>query len=143
VVLTARNLNKKIRIVSKCIEDESERKFENAGVDKTVSPTRIGGLRMASEMVRPAAASFLDIMLRDKKGVRFDEVEITETSKLNGKTVSETGILEQTGAIIVSIRRKSGEFEYNPRGATNVVAGDSLIVLGDIEEIVKLREIAQ
>ena len=41
-------------------------KMRKAGADSIVSPNLIGGLRMASEMIRPAVVSFLDKMLRDK-----------------------------------------------------------------------------
>ena len=37
VVLTARGLNKNIRIITRCVEDESEQKFLRAGADKVVS----------------------------------------------------------------------------------------------------------
>ena len=74
VVLTARGLNPRIRIISKCEDDESEQKLLRAGADSVVSSKRIGGLRMASEMIRPAVVSFLDIMVRDPQGYRVEEV---------------------------------------------------------------------
>ena len=53
VVLTARGLNEDVRLVSKCEDDESEPKLRRAGADGILSAKRIGGIRMASEMVRP------------------------------------------------------------------------------------------
>ncbi|MFH1823700.1 MAG: potassium channel protein [Candidatus Firestonebacteria bacterium] len=135
VVLTARELNENIRIVTKCIEDESEQKFLRAGANKTISPTYIGGLRMASEMIRPTVASFLDVMLRDKKGVRFEEVAISQISKLVNKTIAEIEILEKTGVIVVAIKNNKGEYLYNPRGNTKINVKDTLIILGDVEQI--------
>ncbi|MFH1074608.1 MAG: potassium channel protein [Candidatus Firestonebacteria bacterium] len=135
VVLTARELNKNIRIVTKCVEDLSEQKFKRAGADKTVSTNRIGGLRMASEMVRPAAASFLDVMLRDKKGVRFEEIQINENSKIAGKTIAESGIHHGTGASVVAIKSAGADFLYNPGGSTVIKKNDTLVVLGTVEQI--------
>ncbi|OGF50275.1 MAG: hypothetical protein A2044_01925 [Candidatus Firestonebacteria bacterium GWA2_43_8] len=135
VVLTARELNKDIRIVTKCVEDLSEQKFKRAGVDKTVSTNRIGGLRMASEMIRPTAASFLDVMLRDKKGVRFEELAVKENSKIAGKTIAESGIHQGTGASVVAIKSPGADFLYNPRGSTIINKNDTLVVLGTVEQI--------
>ena len=141
VVLTARELNKDIRIITKCVEDPSEQKFVRAGADKTVSTNRIGGLRMASEMVRPTTASFLDIMLRDKKGVRFEEIPVKEGSKIAGKTIAASGIHEETGASVVAIRSKDSEFLYNPRGSTVINKNDTLVVLGTVEQIKTMAEL--
>ncbi len=141
VVLTARELNEEIRIVTKCVEDLSEQKFIRAGADKTVSTNRIGGLRMASEMVRPTAASFLDGMLRDKKGVRFEEIVIKEASKIAGKTILASGIYEETGASVVAIRSGTSEFLYNPRGSTVINKNDTLVVLGTVEQIKTMADL--
>lgn len=141
VVLTARELNKNIRIVTKCVEDLSEQKFKRAGADKTVSTNRIGGLRMASEMVRPAAASFLDVMLRDKKGVRFEEISVKENSKIAGKTIAASGIHAETGASVIAIKSGNADFLYNPRGSTVINKNDTLVVLGTVEQIKTMADL--
>lgn len=141
VVLTARELNKGIRIVTKCVEDLSEQKFKRAGADKTVSTNRIGGLRMASEMVRPTTASFLDVMLRDKKGVRFEELSVKDNSKIAGKTIDESGIHEENGASVIAIKSQGVDFLYNPRGATVIKNNDVLVVLGTVEQIRIMAEL--
>jgi len=141
VVLTARGLNKNIRIITRCVEDESEQKFLRAGADKVVSTDYIGGLRMASEMIRPAATSFLDIMLRDRKGVRFDEVTVNQNSKLVNKTIAESEIFKKTGVIVVAVKNDKGEYLYNPRGDTKINAKDTLIVLGDVRQIQNLKNL--
>ena len=141
VVLSTRELNKDIRIVSKCVEDASEQKFKRAGADKTVSTNRIGGLRMASEMIRPTAASFLDIMLRDKRGMRFEEVAVRADSKIAGKTIAESGIHEKTGANVIAIRSAGGDYLYNPRGKTTLNKNDTLVVLGTVEQVQAMAEL--
>ena len=141
VVLTARELNKNIRIVTKCVEDLSEQKFKRAGADKTVSTNRIGGLRMASEMIRPAAASFLDVMLRDKKGVRFEEIAVKENSKIAGKTIADSGIHAETGASVIAIKSGCADFLYNPRGSTVINKNDVLVVLGTVEQIKTMADL--
>src|SRR5512139_816645 len=58
ISLSARQLNPKVRIVARCDEARNVEKMQRAGAESAVSPTRIGGLRIASEMLRPAVVSF-------------------------------------------------------------------------------------
>lgn len=144
VVLTARNLNPAIRIVARCNEDESDHKLRTAGADAVVSANMIGGMRMASEMLRPTVVSFLDIMLKSKDGVlRVEEASISVNSKIAGKTIRDANILKNIGLIIISVKDgETGEYTYNPRGDMVLKANDTLIVLGRVEQVSKLRELA-
>ena len=142
VVLTASELNKHVRIISKRIEDESEQKFFRAGADKTISTNKIGGLRMTSEMLRPTTATFLDFMLRDKKNIRFEDVEVGSEG-LAGKTLAETCLHDKTGAMVVAIRSKDGEIVYNPKGNTRIDSGSILVALGGVEQIEALRALSK
>lgn len=51
VTMTARMLNKNIRIISRMTDQNLEAKLKKAGADRIVSPNYIGALRMASEMI--------------------------------------------------------------------------------------------
>lgn len=50
VILTARELNPRLRIVSKVDEVESQVKLKKAGADSIISANHIAGLKMASEV---------------------------------------------------------------------------------------------
>src|SRR5687767_9091671 len=86
VVMTAHGINPKMRIVARYVNDRSAEKLKKAGASAVVSPNAIGGLRMASEALRPAVVSFLDVMLRSSKAtLRIEEAHVHEGSKLAGK----------------------------------------------------------
>ena len=73
VVLSARELNHRIRIVTQAIDRSAVPKLIKAGADEVVSSTVIGGMRIASTMLRPAVVKFLDAMLYGKdKPLRFE-----------------------------------------------------------------------
>lgn len=75
VTLTARQLNAGIRIVARIQDVDHEVKVRKVGADAVVSPQHIGGLRLASELVRPTVVTFLDTMLRDRElNLRIDEI---------------------------------------------------------------------
>jgi voltage-gated potassium channel len=141
VVFTAKRLNPKIRVISKAIEEESEQKIRMAGADSVVMPNFIGGLRMASELIRPSVVSFLDVMLRSKdKTIRIDELSISDSSCYKNKTLRETGILSRRDVTVVALRNHSTDvYEFNPPADTVLAAGDTVILMGDINSITSIK----
>lgn len=140
VILTARGLNPNLRIVTRLIEEEARAKLGKAGADAIVSTNFIGGLRMASEMVRPTVVSFLDKMLRAAAAdVRVSEAKIPAGSKLIGRTLGEARIYEKTGLTVISIARDD-TFELNPSADTRLKEGDELIVCCTSEQLKKLSD---
>jgi voltage-gated potassium channel len=140
VTITAKRLNSKLRVISRTVEEESDQKLRQAGADGVVSPNRIGGLRMASELIRPAVVSFLDIMLRNTdKNIRVSEITINETSPKIGMTILESGLSSVEGAGLMAIRIDE-QWIYNPVPTTKLYAGMILILVGDVRIIDKLRQ---
>ncbi len=131
VTISARNLNPGIRIVSKAIDPHSPSKMVKAGADSVISPTFIGGMRMVSEMIRPAVTTFLDMMLRERNRVlRFDEHAIPAGSPLAGATIAETRLEERTGALLVALRKGGAkEFVFNPPKTTVLAESDVLVFI--------------
>ena len=144
VVLTARGLNPNIRIVSRSIDQETVHKLTRAGANAVVSTEVIGGLRMVSEMIRPTVTTFLDTMLRQRGSVlRVDEAQISGESDLLGKTLKQAQIAEKTGLVVIAIKDSVTEnYKYTPPMDTVLREKDILIVIGDIEQISKLRKLA-
>ncbi len=143
VVLSARALNPRLRIVSQAIEEDSKPKLLKAGADSVVLPNVIGGLRMASEVLRPAVVTFLDFMIRGKEmTLRVEEAKISSGSSFIGKTLGEAEVPRKTGLIVVAIKDSGdGSYHYNPGASTKLKKDDILIVMGDVEQIRKLKEL--
>ena len=143
VVLSARGLNPRLRIVAQAIEEDSKPKLLRAGADSVVLPNVIGGLRMASEILRPAVVTFLDLMIRGKEmTLRVEEARISSGSSFIGKTLGETEVPRKTGLIVVAIKDSKDEgYHYNPGVSTKLKEGDILIVMGDVEQTRKLKEL--
>ena len=67
IIITAKQLNPKLRIVARAHEIRNVEKMRKAGADEGSAPDFTGGMRMASAMVRPHVVSFLDEMLKSEK----------------------------------------------------------------------------
>jgi len=144
VTVTARDLNPHIRIVTKGIDLKSHKKILKAGSNAVISPTHIGGMRMVSEMVRPAVVTFLDMMLRDReKALRFEEIVIQADSPLLDKTIKETRIKEKTGALVVAVKRAgSDDYDFNPDTDTPLKSGEALILIATPHMVKAIENIA-
>lgn len=141
VVFTTKRLNPVIRVISRAVEEESEQKMRLAGADSVVMPNFIGGLRMASELIRPSVVSFLDIMLRSKeKTIRVDELAIDELSPYRDRTLQSTEILSRKDVTVVALSRRSeNSYIFNPSGNEMLQSGDVVILMGDIKAINSIK----
>lgn len=143
VCLSARDLAATVTIVARAYEEESIDKLYRAGADQVVSPNVSSAIRMASALLRPSVVAFVDIATRspDLK-LRMEQTHIAEGSGVAGKTLGEARIPEETGLIVIAIGRHTDaglDFVFNPSAGTRLDAGDDVIVLGDSQQIERLR----
>lgn len=140
LLLTAKNLNHDLRIVTKVVNDAAKPKLLRAGASAVVAPNFIGGLRLASEMLRPNVVSFLDIMLRQSEGYRFEEATVTPGSASAGKTLRHLDLFGKFGINPVAIREGGKTFHYNPSPDHKLKPGDTLVVIAEPDKLAKLRK---
>ncbi|MCE5333963.1 MAG: potassium channel protein [Desulfobacteraceae bacterium] len=141
IMVQARYVNPSVKIVARCQENSLTDKFYRAGANYVVNPAFIGGMRMASEMVRPHVVSFLDRMLRGRdKSVRVEEVTICAGSPWAGHTISEVEMQRKTELLPISMKPHDGDdFSYNPPLDTVLQPGTVVIVIGNPDQITKLK----
>lgn len=142
-VLTARNLNDKIYIISNAITKSGNEKLLKVGADKTLSAVEISGNRMASLMIKPNIISFLDIVTRmGDVELDLEEVIVKKGSYLENKTLIEAEIPRKTGLTVLAIKKIEDEkMLFNPPTDYTFKIGDVLIILGREEQVDKLRNL--
>ncbi len=139
ISLSARQLNPKIRVVARCEEVRNSEKMQRAGADSAVSPTRIGGLRMASEMLRPAVVNFLDVMLRHEDlALRIEELAVP--ASMVGCTLAALDLQHFRKLLLLAVRTGQG-WTYNPPRDHVMQAGETLIFMGSPEEREQLERV--
>ena len=143
VCLTARDLCPELTIVARANEEEAVNKLYRAGASHVVSPDMSGAIRMASVLLRPSVVSFIDIATRSSDLTpRMEQTTINQASKLAGRTLAEARIPQETGLIVIALKKKGDtprDFLFNPPADTRLEAGDEMIVLGQEEQINQLR----
>ncbi len=144
ITLSAKNLNPRLRIVAKALNESNVIKLKRAGASEVVLPNIIGGIRMASIAVRPEVVSFLDIITQHGSlNLRIEEIRIPKNSSFCGKLLRDLKIPLRTGVIIIGLRRVDGSLIINPMSTTMVLPDDTLIIIGTDEQAEKLREISK
>ncbi|MDZ4383624.1 MAG: potassium channel protein [Thermodesulfovibrionia bacterium] len=142
VVLSARGLNPKLRIAARASEEGVEQKLIRAGADNVISPYHIGALRIAHTMLKPAVVDFIEFAT--KKGnieLQMEEIKVKEDSHIMGLSLDECEMRKELGIIIVAIKRASGEMEFNPTSASIIKQGDTLIAMGEVNQLKKLEQL--
>ncbi|HYA41316.1 MAG TPA: potassium channel protein [Syntrophobacteraceae bacterium] len=141
ITVQARYVNPDIKIVARCHENNLIDKFYRAGANYVVNPSLIGGMRMASEMLRPHVVSFLDRMLRGSDAMRVEEVVIAEGSPWIGRSLREIDFQGKTGLIPISLKHpQDAQFTYNPSQDEVLRPQSVIVVIGNPEQVSNLRK---
>jgi voltage-gated potassium channel len=147
VVVSARDVNPDLYIVSRVVVDTSVRKLEIAGADRTLSPYAVGGKRLARITIHPFIIDYLDMITAGSdENVRFrlEEFEVDVNSPLVDRTVGQLKAAElETGARLLAIRHKDRRFNTNPSPEDEILPGDVLIVLGTREQVTRIERLVE
>jgi voltage-gated potassium channel len=130
ITLTARSLNPKLFIVARGEEVGSQKKLLRAGADKVESPYEMGGRKLAQTILRPTVTTFIDLAMHEGVELSMEEVEVSADCPICNMALKDTGIRQQLNLIVVAIKRADGEMLFNPTPETQILTGDTLIVLG-------------
>ena len=143
VVLSARELNSKLRIISRASMDHSDTKLKRAGADNVIMPDKIGGQRMAKLVVQPDVVEFLEyIMLQSTDSVVLEEIYCKDMASIFlEKSIRELDIRNESGANIIGLKREDNSFIINPLPEVVLTPHDKLFALGTKTQINRLSQI--
>jgi voltage-gated potassium channel len=143
IAVVARQKNAGIRIVSRCTDLSYSSRMMKVGANATVSPNRIGGLRLASEVLRPSVVSFLDLMLQEKsRTLRIEEIDLGAASAWTGRTIGELDLNARYNLLLLAMKPTSepdSQLMFNPSASTTLPQAAVLILLGDMEDLRQAR----
>jgi voltage-gated potassium channel len=142
ITLSARGLQPTLFITARASDSETENKLKRAGADRVVSPSTIGGRRLAMLALRPAVVDFLDIVASPRwPEIEMANVAVGDQSSLNGQTMKD--IRQCSKAMVIAIKKKSGQLVLNPPEEEKIAAGDSLFVMGAKEQVTSLETVCK
>lgn len=143
VVLSARQLNKNMKIISRASQETSYDKLKLAGANNVILPDRIGGDHMASLVVVPDLIEFIDnLSIIGKSNINIEEIAIDKlynTSEV--KTIKDLDLRNKTGCTVIGFKDGNGDYLVNPEAELRLVPNSKIIVLGRPEQIQKLNSL--
>ncbi len=138
VCFSASQLNPNLRVVSLAREPKNIDKMKHAGAASVISAEQIGGLRMASEMARPAVVSFLDTMLRDReRNLRIEEVSVP--ASMVGMSLLDLKLKRFRDLLLMAIQ-EGVNWIYNPEDAHLLTENSVLVFMGTPDARIKLEK---
>ncbi|MBW3601301.1 MAG: potassium channel protein [Actinobacteria bacterium] len=141
IVLTSKGLRPDLTVVARAKTDENEAKLRRAGADRVISPTTIGGRRIAQILTRPVVADFLDGLGAGGIEYTLDEVPVREGSELAGATLEGAGLRERHRCTVLAVHHAEGGWlDTHPEPDSRLHAGDVLVVMGGDDDVHAMRE---
>ncbi|BAO76660.1 potassium channel protein [Winogradskyella sp. PG-2] len=141
VVLSARQINNRMTIISRASQETSYNKLKLAGANNVILPDRIGGDHMASLVVIPDLVEFIDNLgIVGERNINVEEVKVEQLyNAKNTKTIRDLDLRKNTGCTVIGFKDDKGEYIVNPEANTQLVPGSKIIVLGRPEQIERLN----
>jgi voltage-gated potassium channel len=146
VTLSARNLDKNLKIISTSRTKAETKKLMIAGATKVLNPNELGALRIYRHMTKPLMLRVLDEILFSRSDLNISEVYVTENSVLNKTFLKDLTIHKEYNILLVGIMDKElgDNFIFNTKGINHKIdEGDILVVIGkslDLEKFNKYLE---
>jgi voltage-gated potassium channel len=137
----------KMRLVARTADNKFADRMIRAGAKSTVSPSQIGGLRLASEVIRPHVVGFLDRMLKEQGStLRVEEIEVTAPSKWVGTALHDLNLKGQYNLLVLGLKNpgaSGADLVINPPDNAVVPQGGVIIAMGDMKDIQRARQSAR
>jgi voltage-gated potassium channel len=141
VTLSARQLNPDLFILARAEEEQAEKKMLAAGANKVVCPYSMGAHRMAQTILSPTVTDFLDLALMGaNQDIQMQEMPVDPSSKLINVALQDSGIRQELDLIIVAVKKAAGGMLFNPSSRTELEAGDTVITIGEADNLGRLRK---
>ncbi|MEZ4875051.1 MAG: NAD-binding protein [Flavobacteriaceae bacterium] len=144
IVLSARQINPKLKIISRAAEETTYQKLKLAGADNVIMPDKIGGEHMASLVVVPDLVEFLDNLSvsGEQDSIYVEQVPFEKICPSGEeKAINDLDLRRKTGCSIIGYKGPDGEYIVNPEPTMVLKKGSKLILIGRPNQIENLKEL--
>jgi voltage-gated potassium channel len=141
-VITARQLNPEIKVISRASTLSAEAKLRAIGTNHVVMPEGVGGAHMATLVMSPGIVEFLDsLSVEGSSAINLEEIEVSRlTNMTEGIKLKDLALRQKTGCTVIGLKTPDGDFVINPDADQRIEPNSRLFVLGKPEEIVGLND---
>ena len=142
LVLSARQLAPELTIIARASKEAVKSKLQAAGADSVESPYEMGAVSMAHHIIRPTVTNFLDLAFAHRrKDIQMEEIPVSQSSDLVNVPLKDSGIRQNYNLIIIAIKKPDGNMLFNPSFEAAIMPDDTVIAVGELENLQKLEKI--
>ena len=141
VVLSAKELNHKLKVISRASKPATKRKLKMAGADNVIMPDSLGGSHMAQLVSTPDVVEFLDqISIQGENNITLEGISFRDIPE--GCQFKSLADLKKDFAVcnIVGFKTAKGEYIINPSDDVAILPNSKIFVLGSPEQIERLNK---
>ncbi|GAB6178792.1 potassium channel protein [Desulfotomaculum defluvii] len=139
IVMTSKDLNPNIKVITRATRNEGIPRLKRGGADSIISPSTLGGKRMAMAAIKPASVAFVQTLFEQKNiNYQIEELTINSSSPLANKHLKDSGLREKFGCQLLLINR-TGTPIPNPNPDDMILPGDELIIFGPSDKLTDLE----
>lgn len=132
-ILTAKELNPGLLIISRASIDSSISKLKHAGATNVIMPDKIGGTQMAQLVNSPDLKEFIDTLsFQNKEDSSLKELTVAKPFRCD-----KNEILSQFNLLVLSYKNEENIFDFS-HTPTLLNPGHRIIVLGKKSDIDRL-----
>ncbi|MDP9406067.1 MAG: potassium channel protein [Actinomycetota bacterium] len=140
IALTGKGLNPALFVVVRVKTEENESKARRAGADRVIAPAAIGGRRIAALITRPVVVDFLDVVTHASQlDFVLEEIAVRDGSHLARCSLREAQVRERYGVTVLAIRQHDGVMNTHPGPDDRLEHGDTLVVIGERDDLDRLE----
>jgi voltage-gated potassium channel len=144
VTMSSRAINADLFIVARARQEESVEKLSRAGADRVVNPQELGAARMASFVVQPNVAEFVDVVMHERSmDFRMREVEIPDGSQIAGTSLRDANLRQRAGVLVLALRGDDGTFTTNPDPDVVLHPRNVIVAVGTDEALQELVRVCR
>lgn len=131
LIMSARELNHSLQIYAKVKDEKNTKKLLLAGANQVINPYTIGGMRMASAILRPNVVKLMDELAKDPKKLRVEELVFDAQNPMLKTPMSISTIEKKLKVRIIAYKKEKKPFYQYLFDSTpiNFSIGDSLFYL--------------
>ncbi len=144
IVLSARQINPKLHIISRATEETTYQKLKLAGANNVIMPDKIGGDHMAALVVVPDLVEFLDNLTvsGEEDSINVEQIAFENVcSDGREQAIKDLDLRKKTGCSIIGYKGPSGDYIVNPEPSLVLQTGSKLILIGRPHQIEQLKQV--
>ncbi len=143
VTLSARKLNKNLKIISLAATVSDEKKMILAGANYTVNPYDLGSHRIFRILQKPKIFDVFDQIIYSNLPIEIAEVKVPKEASIIDMQFRKLTLEEEYDVIMIGVhsQQEHDKFYYNTHKIYRKMRqGDILVVIGERKNIEKLKK---